>query len=426
DKYVTDFLTELPLYESDAVVTSFSESSHAVERKGPSPTSLRSPTPRVNALGVSKEALALRQHWLLDLRDAGDDIWQQTEDTAPSAISATAHPALTGKRALAGPASSDVGYSAAAPSGGGELPHVLLVIAVVSARPDRRDSIRKSWRNWGDERVCIRFFTEAPPSGDPHAAVAAAALEEEIAEHGDLLIMDIEPGMNFALKLLWSMRWMSERFSFDFFLRLDDDYFLCLARLLDELDATLAAAEHPLNIYAGYRYCTQSGLSRIDEAYLLLSAPLVTRILVTPDLRCGAHAGITTAWWFTKGNALNQLGDVEWVNDFRLDHVGDLFLSGSSKDFADVCVTRMGVHHAFSDTIPKMWQAAQGRSGAGQNDTSSARSLLQYVDDGKCSVVAKGLHAGFFKGDHAQPCDTFKAVDVAIHCGRQGCHAPSH
>ncbi|CAN0256995.1 unnamed protein product, partial [Scytosiphon promiscuus] len=110
----------------------------------------------------------------------------------------------------------------------GGIPHVLLVIAVVSARSDRRDAVRESWIKWGDERVEIRFFTEAPPRDDPDAEVAAAALANETATHGDLVVMDIDPGMNFALKLLWSMRWMSERFTFGFFLRLDDDYFLCL------------------------------------------------------------------------------------------------------------------------------------------------------------------------------------------------------
>ncbi|CAM9172675.1 unnamed protein product [Scytosiphon promiscuus] len=426
DKYLTDFLAELPLYESDAVVGSRSVHSHAIERKGPSTTSLRSQPPRVQARGVAEEALALRQDWLLDLRDAGHDIWQHTEqheEVAGGGMPAAVYPNPIEQRALAEGTAPDVDVHAVAPSGGGKIPHVMLVIAVVSARSDRRDAIRESWRKWGDERVEIRFFTEAPPSGDPDAGAAAAALAEEMATHGDVLIMDIEPGMNFALKLLWSMRWMSERFTFDFFLRLDDDYFLCLERLLNELNATLAAAEHPLRIYAGHRYCEYVGQIRIDEAYLLLSAPLVNRILVAPNLRCGGHGGVSVAWWLTNGNALNRQGDVEWVDDFRLDHVGDLFLSGSSKDFADVCVTHMGVHHAYADTIPEMWRAAQGRPGPGPNDHSRAGSLLRYVDDRTCKIGG-GVSAPFFEEDNVQLCDTFKAEDVAVHCGEEGCLDP--
>ncbi|CAN0017086.1 unnamed protein product [Scytosiphon promiscuus] len=413
DTYMTDFLFELPYFEGDVVEESLS------------PPFLRSQTPRARAVGVSsKEALRLRQHWLLDLRDAGHDTWGRNEDEGPAEMSAPAHPTLMTERALAETSLPGVDLRTVAPSESGGIPHVLLVIAVVSARSDRRDAVRESWKKWGDERVEIRFFTEAPPRDDPDAEVAAAALGNETATHGDLVVMDIEPGMNFALKLLWSMRWMSERFTFDFFLRLDDDYFLCLERLLNELDAALAVVEHPVNIYAGHRYCQRSGQVRIDEAYLLLSAPLVARTLATSDLRCGGHGGVTAAWWFTKGNVLNRLGDVEWVNDFRLDHDGRLFRSGSSKRFADVCLTHMGVHHAYADTIPKMWRAAQGRPAPGRNDTSRTGSLLRYVDDDTCSKVSQGVSDLFFERDNAQPCDTFAAKSVAVHCGEEGCLDP--
>lgn len=379
---------------------------------------------------MKNTSLSPWQDWLRDLRDAGYGIKQYTEEEAGAkttgGISAAAHPTVTVERALAEGTSPGVDVREVEPSGGGKKPHVLLVIAIVSARSDRRASIRDSWRKWGDERVEIRFFTEAPSGGGSDDAVAAAALEEEMAAHGDLLIMDIEPGMNFALKLLWGMRWMSEHYTFDFFLRLDDDYFLCLERLLNELDATVAAAQRPLKIYAGHRYCDLEGQIRIDEAYLLLSAPLVDRILTTNNLWCGGHGGVTAAWWFTAGRALNKRRDVEWVHDFRLDHDGDLFLADASRHFPNVCATHMGVHHAYADTIPQMWKAAQGRPGPGPNDKSRAGSLLRYVDDGTCRMVDAGVSKEFFDIDDPQPCDTFKAKDVAVHCGAEGCVDPPH
>ena len=67
-----------------------------------------------------------------------------------------------------------------------------------------------------------------------------AALELEASLYGDLVVMEISQGMNFGLKLVSAMRWMYERYSFSFFLRLDDDYFLCLKHLLDELLEGLA------------------------------------------------------------------------------------------------------------------------------------------------------------------------------------------
>lgn len=319
------------------------------------------------------------------------------------------------------------------------LPHVLLVVAVVSARPDRRNAIRKSWLAWGDERVQLRFFTEAPIESDPNFRSTSAALRAESDAHGDLVFMDIDTGMNFALKLLWAMRWMSQRFTFDFFLRLDDDYFLCLRRLLDELDATLttAAAEDApaLAFMAGHRYCEIAGRERIDEAYLLLSEELVDRVLSASDLQCGGHAGVTVAWWFTKGQLLNTLGDVQWVGDPRLDHVGDFFLDDAPprhrhydvRHYADVCVTHMGVHHAYPDSIAKLWEFAKEKSGPGPDDIIGNSAdhgplLLRYVDDGSCRGMAhRGIGKGYFELDHPQPCDTFVAENVAIHCGAEGC-----
>lgn len=270
----------------------------------------------------------------------------------------------------------------------------------------------------GNERVEFRFFTEMPSGNDRDATAVAVTLRKEAADHGDLVFMDIEPGMNFALKLLWSMRWMSEHFTFDFFLRLDDDYFLCLSRLLHELEETLAGTDRPLNVYAGHRYCNKHGKTRIDEAYLLLSAALVSRVLSTPDLVCGGHAGMTAGWWFTEGSALNVERDVEWVHDPRLDHDGDLFRLNSPQHFADVCVTHMGVHHAYPFEIGELWQAAKERPGPGPD---ASEALLRYVDDGTCTSVDVGVTPQTLRGDNPQPCDAFVAKNVAIHCGADWC-----
>lgn len=295
--------------------------------------------------------------------------------------------------------------------------HVMLVVAVVSARPERRDAIRNSWLKWGDARVEVRFFTEEPA---PDSAERTSQ-EKEVAAHGDVILMDIDPGMNFGLKLVWAMRWMSHHFTFDFFLRLDDDYFLCLSRLLDELDATLASAEQPQTIYAGHMYFTQGiRRTRIDEAYLLLSNELVRRVITTSDLKCGGHAGVTTGWWFTDGNPLNQLGDVQWVHDPRLDHSGGFF-SNLSKGLAEVCIRHMGVHHAFPEVMPVVWEAAKETPGPRANDTDFKTSLLSYVDDGRFKKEGAGVSDAQFEADNAQLCDTFQPETRSIHCGVEGC-----
>lgn len=348
------------------------------------------------------------QAWLQDLRGAGYDFQAHTARSESHAWEASRHHASPLRSMLvAEPAS-------------GTRAHVMLVIAVISARPERRDAIRNSWLAWGDARVEVRFFTEKP---SPRSA-DEAALEEESAAHGDLVLMDIEPGMNFALKLLWAMRWMDTYFEFEFFLRLDDDYFLCLRRLLDELAATLEVGLHPLNIYAGHMYCKKGrGQARIDEAFLLLSAELVHRALVTPDLKCSAHAGVTAGWWFTRGNQLNQLDDVRWVHDPRMDHDGR-FLQQPSESSREICVEHVGVHHVFPEVMPHIWNAAKDSPGPELDnpDQREGALVLHFLETATCKAVRVGISDKIFKHDNGQSCDTFVAKGGhQIHCGAAGC-----
>lgn len=158
-----------------------------------------------------------------------------------------------------------------------------------------------------------------------------------------------------------------------------------------------------------------------EAYYLLLSKDLTVRVLSAPDLECAAHAGLSAGYWFTKGNALNDFGDVEWVNDPRLDHHGS-FLSGHGHRYADACMTHMGVHQAYPDSIAEVWEAAKETPGPISGKAlRDGGSLLQYVDDGRCEHVDQGVKENIFRRDNGQPCKGFVTKDVSIHCGVGGC-----
>ncbi|CAN0428880.1 unnamed protein product [Pylaiella littoralis] len=427
DNYLADFQAELPLYQqSDSLLEFLLEYRRAFKNDdAPSAASSDSIPSRMEALAVTmfeygivgEEHVTLTQAWLQDLRDSGYDFREHTEQRvlAEEAV-------LPSDITLIEEGATEIEVEHA----GQDLPKALLVIAVVSIRPVRRNAIRESWMAWADERVQLRFFTEIPMESNRHYQETLDALQAESDAHGDLVLMDINPGMNFALKLLWAMRWMSQQFTFHFFLRLDDDYFLCLRRLLDELDATLAASAQqdapPLKFFAGFRYCKYVGRVHVDEAYLLLPEELIARILAAPDLQCSRYASLTVGRWFTQGQPLNILGDVECVNDPRLDHFGHIFENDPSDDhYTDVCATHIGVHHAYPDRVPKLWQAAKDKPGPGPEDNDNGRSIMfRYVDDGKCHLVSHGVSTGGIGWDHPQPCDTFTDV-LRIHCGKEGC-----
>ena len=320
-----------------------------------------------------------------------------------------------------------------------DKPSVLLVIAVVTIRPERRTAIRNSWLAWGDDRLVLRFFTEAPDESQPQGQDEAKALKEESAAYGDLVVLDIERGMNFAVKLLSAMKYVSGRYKFDFFLRLDDDYFLCLDRLLDELEATKNSLANvntlayegrnsplpPLMLYAGFRYC-KPDMTRIDEAYMLLSGALVHRVLSITDLRCGSHAGVSAGWWFTVDHDANKAGDVRWVHDKRLDHRGILakrvLKSGEAPStYASVCETHMGVHHAYPEEMVFLWEAAKDTPTQQLSGVGGEITIFPYLTTDKCENTDGGVDTEvFLQSDNVQPCDSFHAKEE-VYCGAQGC-----
>lgn len=117
----------------------------------------------------------------------------------------------------------------------GNKTRLKLIVAVLSApiRFDRREGIRRTWMNQcNSEGVVCRFFTDSLSDMDPKVQ---SVLVNESAKYGDLEFMPVPKGYNFGLRLLWLMEWSVERYEFDFFLRMDDDYFVCLKRLLFEI-----------------------------------------------------------------------------------------------------------------------------------------------------------------------------------------------
>ena len=134
----------------------------------------------------------------------------------------------------------------------------VLLVAIISAREykERRHAVRETWLQDcdSDRNVICRFFTDAQDGrGDPIDNEAINKLNEESANNrGDLVLLNTPSGTNFALRLLALFEWANKTLEFDFLLRIDDDHFLCLDRLLAELPY------RPRNrLYWGHVHCNQ-------------------------------------------------------------------------------------------------------------------------------------------------------------------------
>ena len=207
--------------------------------------------------------------------------------------------------------------------------------------------------------------------------------------HGDVVVQDIGTGMNFGLKLLWAMRWMSYHFTFDFFLRLDDDYFLCLERLLGDLDCLLSQGEHHSPIFAGHRVCNlKRNVMYVDEAYLLFSSPIIDRILATSGLKCSAFGSHTAAAWVRIGGPGNLRGNVAVVHDPRLDHWGKWWkhvrtAKGARSEYSPLGEQSIGAHHIYPNDMTKIWIEKSRRTNV-TDSTDYCQSFFRYEDEGKC------------------------------------------
>lgn len=161
--------------------------------------------------------------------------------------------------------------------------HLHLFIAIGSApqNANLRRAARETWLTWlpDDGSVSYRFFTDAPPpTRTAHAAQAPLwrSLALESARHGDIIQQPLPTGYGdnehnaYGRRALYQTRWaVQENNALTHFLRVDDDSFLCLHRLLYELKSS------PREQFFWGRFWCKRGRNRADENFMLFSADVV-------------------------------------------------------------------------------------------------------------------------------------------------------
>lgn len=222
-----------------------------------------------------------------------------------------------------------------------------LIVAILSApiRFDRREGIRRTWMNQcSSEEVVCRFFTDSLFDMEPNVR---SVLVNESNQYGDLEFMPIPKGYNFGLRLLWLMEWSAERYEFDFFLRMDDDYFVCLKRLLFEIPF-----RPQKRLYWGYVHCEVEGLVRIDEGFLLLSEDLVLEFTRKRNkLLCHPFGDQTVAIW------MNDVKNVIFFHDPRIFHDVSAKVP-EFKSFDKMCLKYISLHGSYLHEMLLYWETS--------------------------------------------------------------------
>lgn len=152
--------------------------------------------------------------------------------------------------------------------------------------------------------------------------------------------------MAFAERLLQTMEWSFQRHKFDFFLRIDDDHFLCLDRLLYELNVRPKQA-----LYWGFVHCRPK-VVRVDEAWLILTRDLVEEILQKRNgssLLCFPYGDQAVALWIN-----NSTKNVTYFMDNkRVIHKS----AGKDPDFftTNLCMKYLSLHGAYPRAMRQFW-----------------------------------------------------------------------
>ena len=230
-----------------------------------------------------------------------------------------------------------------------KVPRVELFITILTAPHQfpRRMAIRDTWlstaRNYS---VAYRFFTD----GKELAPEVKKKLDEEQRKYKDLEFLPTKGGYWFSHRYLHALFWASKHYSFNFYLRMDDDYFLCLNNLYNDLQYR----KKEKLLYWGNMCCWPS-LVAMDEGFVILGTDLLQEIVRRNNsLCCHPMGGQMIAMWV---NRLDHEGlEVTYFQDNeRLKHYRNQLKGIDS----NLCMDVIGIHESYPKEMHEYWNVTK-------------------------------------------------------------------
>ena len=150
------------------------------------------------------------------------------------------------------------------------------------------------------------------------------------------------------------LQWYTDHYpSFQYFLRVDDDYFVCMDRLLYELPF------RPDNgLYWGYTHC-RDNVIRVDEGWMVLSRDIIKEALskINTTLPCHPFGDQAIALWIRDSKL-----DIKWFPDNgRIIHHATAYKESKYMS-GDVCHRYVAMHGAYEIQMLKYWILTQEHS----------------------------------------------------------------
>ena len=174
-------------------------------------------------------------------------------------------------------------------------------------------------------------------------------INREFEQYKDLEFQVLGGGVEFGKRFLYQMLWAVRNFDFDYFLRLDDDYFICADKLINELPMP------PIPLFHwGWVHCL-NGITRPEESVILLSSSVIKLFLLQdPEkMRCHPWADQMIALWVED---LQLKHILLYRTDRRLHHEPPAHSMPKLLNETNICQKHLGLHGSYPETMRTLWR----------------------------------------------------------------------
>lgn len=168
---------------------------------------------------------------------------------------------------------------------------------------ERRQEIRSTWLQWANEFTRYKFYTDLPADCSQEYL---DLIRNEIKTFKDLIVMPTKSGRSgFGYRGVYMLKHASQKFEFNYLMRIDDDGFACLPAVEHELFQYAPRERYLWGKYWQRKGSVQHswiGRNRMDESFMVMSADVVKFIVENSENSMLAFDGeitfaLNVAFW---------------------------------------------------------------------------------------------------------------------------------
>ena len=185
------------------------------------------------------------------------------------------------------------------------------------------------------------------------------SLLQERNHFQDMVFQPLRGGMEFGLRFLNQIKWVNASFDFKYLLKVDDDYFVCLKRLLSELPLRPTS-----NLVWGHFHC-EAGITWVDEGFVIFSNDVIHKFVAQDENKtlCHPFADQQIGLW------MENLPK-RYFHDPRLHHHPPASFLPKFQNMSNVCDSYLGIHGTY---------VAEMRA-FGKNDNDGPKDVIPAPD----------------------------------------------